>query len=157
MARAVLAVLTAELVDDGGGHGGAEEGGRPGRFFDLVAEGVGFVGGRFRAGGFIVFRVWVFSGARGGFGDLDPLAEGEVAVGDEAAAAVGEADQAVDYGVLEVGGLGCVAEGVGLGGDLEGVDDADGGEGDGHWHCADGGGTGIGQAGGVWGSDVDLE
>ena len=105
MPGAVPAVFVAELVDDGGGEGRAQQGGRPGGFVDLEPKGVAIV--VFMFGG--VFVVFVFFGAaRGGFGERDfdefsigfgggGRARSVVGVEDVALAAVGAVGEGLQF------------------------------------------------------------
>lgn len=128
MSRAVLGVFVPQLIDDAAGHGRAEERGRPGCLFDFESE-------RVCIKGFLClwcfWLLWRFLGALP-FGYLLPFACGSVGVGDVAAWFIGQSDHFVDDGVA------CDAVWVGYF-----ADDADGGEGKGEGHGAEGWGVGI--------------
>lgn len=77
-------------------------------------------------------------------GDFDKATDCYVAVGYEAAGAAGDADEAFDDAVFVYSV------------DYDGVDEADGGKGDGEGDGADRGGVGLGCEEIGWGFDVDL-
>ena len=118
MSGAVFAVFVAEFVDDGAGHGGAQEGGYPGFFFDFKAQGVDF---SIHSCPLLFLRCVL--------DNFDPATECFFAVGDVAAFEAGYGDDFGDNGVLIVGFSGDVTSVVCLFENLKRIDEPDGREG----------------------------